>query len=628
MKRLKALISSLAISLGLSAMPLGAAASVVNVPVVDSAWTFIGVPGFQSFGATSGSTSTSWPATPSASQPLIIDASGAVNSSYMVAGLEVPTWDGNVSDPQSTSTTGTTAAVESTDGITPRAADSGAGVGSNIYGTVAVMALGQDTTGTQSTTLDHDGAVLVALAGWSPIVKDYESPIRTMYVQSPNAGAPDIKILYQARYEGETFLVEYETGTATTLSRTDNTTYLGTFSREYTYENAAVLGSDFSVYSGSATSGTSGNDVSGIIASFDMNISDNNMSSSKNDIQPNTSLSTFNGSSYTNSLRATLDGNMTVLGWDAATQQWRQYRATGDGTAVTETSANDFTTFTQGQGYWVKVDRDGGEQYDSPAGFVLGADSAVDINHSSVITDGWNMLNFGDKYLSYSVTGMLLTQAAAADDINISDTYGATSLNITLPATTTEADCATINRALDENSSFSFTNYNLRCIPTDTGLALLSTRRFVIDVYAGASPTQLNGTPLTPETNGSTTYYRSQYGNHAMIIEPNEDFYTVTGRDANMSVEFPENTGSVGAVYALVRDVTSTDGNVTTAMNTAGAGLTNITNAATELDMNYDGTTDALLLASNHRFFVKDATLVRTFTYYPTRADSTRRNAG
>jgi hypothetical protein len=41
----------------------------------------------------------------------------------------------------------------------------------------------------------------------------------------------------------------------------------------------------------------------------------------------------------------------------------------------------------------------------------------------------------------------------------------------------------------------------------------------------------------------------------------------------------------------------------------------NAENEVTQLDMNYDGVTDAVLVASNFRFFLKDATLVRIFDY-------------
>jgi hypothetical protein len=618
MKKLKALLNALAISFGLAAMPLSAATTVVNVPVVHGAWTFIGVPGFQSYGATSGTTTLTWPNTVSTSSPMIIDASGEVSTTYQVAGLEVPTWDGNFSG-QKSETTAASGTVD-TDGTTPRPAYNGAGVGSDIYGTVAVMALGQDTTDALSSTTDHNGAVIVALAGWNEQVKDFTSPIRTLYIQSPNAAYPDIKVLYQARLEGDNFLIQYETGTATALTTTDNVTYQGTFSRAYTYDNAAVLGTDFAVYSATTTGGTAGTDVDGILASFDMNLTDNNMSSSKGDIEPST---------VAGSLREILDGNMTVLAWDAATQQWRQFRATGTGSTATETTANDFSTFTQGQGYWVKVDKDGGADYNYPSGFVLGYDSAADINHSSFIADGWNMLSFGDEYLSYSTTGMVVNVAADVE-LNVTDTYGAETLSIPLlAANSEEANCLVFNKAVDQNNSFAYSNFQVKCIPNPTvagDVVLLSTRRFT--VQSNVAPTAIDGSgALTAESNGSQlNFYKSQYGTHAIIIEPNTYFQPVAGIEGNMSVEFPADT--VGAVYSAVTTVAATDGFLTTALDTASANLTGFQNDVLPLDMNYDGTEDALLVSSNYRFFLKDATLVRVFNYDETRADTTRDNTG
>lgn len=630
MKKLKARFGLLAASLGLASVPLYAATTVTNIPVVHGAWTFIGVPGFQNFGASS-STQAAW----GDSAVRIIDGVGAL---YQVSDLEVPTWDGNVSDAVSTTTE---SAIN--DSSTPRQVDLGAGVGSDIYGTVAVMTLGQDTTNFISSDTEHFGATITALE-WTPKVKVTTGSIRTMYIKSPDAGAPDIKIMYQADHEGDTFLIQYETGAATALTESDNTTYEGTFNREYTYDNAAVLGTDFAV-SVVDTSLSGGNSVSKIMHAFDMNLANNEMNgTTRGEIEPNTVFETFNGSSYpytgtSPSLRNDLDGNMTVLRWSAAAQIWEQFRASYDGTTATTSSANDFDEFEQGRGYWVKVDRDQGASFAAPSGFVLGYDSAANIDHTAIedgISDGWNMLSFGDEYFAYSVTGMFLTGNHA--DLNITDTYGATRVNFTdINATIAPAvSCKTINASLDSKNSIGYTNFNLRCIPSQgTGIALISTRRFTAQT-GGTAPTALDGSgslvALADGTASVPNVYRSDYGTKAVVIEPNMYYKSVTTVDGNISVEFPLN--SVGAAYAAVGATTATNiTNVGTAMTTAAAGLhTDVATRVLNLDMDFDDVAndpgDALLLASNFRFFVKDATLVRTFAYDSTRADSTRTNAG
>jgi len=631
MKRLKALLSFLAISLGLATMPLGAATSVANVPVVNGAWTFIGVPGFQAYGATTGSSGTVW----GSATARIIDAADTINGTdYQVSGLEVPTWDGNFSNPvTATSTTGSAAAYNATNSVvTPQDPVSGAATGSDIYSTVGLMVLGDDTNDAQSSTTTHGGAVIAGME-WTPVVKNTTSSIRTMYIRSVSAAAPDIKIYYQADQEGNTFKIQYETSGATALSTASTqVTYEGTFNRAYVYERAAVLGTDFPVAVASSQIGNAGNLVSGILASFDMDLSDNELNSTKNNIEPNTAYEAFNGNTYATSDRATLDGNLTALWWDSDSQTWRQYRATGDGTNVTVNTASDANSagtlgqFEQGRGYWVKLDP---TTAGSTSGFVLGYDSAATIDHTDYIADGWNMLSFGDEYLAYSVTGMVL-DVAAGGDINITDTYGATTLTITLTGIPAD-DCLIVNQAIDGNNTEAFTNYNLRCIPSTLAsddIVLLSTRRFAVATVLGATtPVDLTGTALTAETaeiSGvlATNVYKSTYGTHALIIEPNIDLFDNTAIEGNISIAFPTDSAA-GTQYAEVETLAGTVTSTSTAMGLASANI-GATNNAIPLDMSYDvaSTGDAVLLASNYRFFIKDATLVRTFSYDKTRADA------
>ena len=630
MKRLKALLSFLAISLGLATMPLGAATSVTTVPVVEGAWTFIGVPGFQAYGATSGSSGVVW----GSATARIIDAAGTINGiDYQVAGLEVPTWDGNYSSPVPTSgaLTGTLAYQNAANSVvTPQNPQNGAATGSNIYGTVGLMVIGRDTLDAQSSTTDH-GAAVIAGIEWTQVVKNTESPIRTMYIRSADASSPDIKIYYQADMEGDDFKIQYELSGATQLSTASTqVTYAGKFNRAYTYENAAELGTDFPVAVASASAGNAGNLVSGILASFDMDLKDNEYNGTKNNIEPNTAYEAFNGSTYATSDRATLDGNLTVLWWDSDSQTWRQYRASGDGTTVTVNAASDANSagvlghFEQGRGYWVKLDA---TTAGSNSGFVLGYDKAATIDHTDYIADGWNMLSFGDEYLSYSVTGMSLVTAVG--DINITDTYGATTLTVTLTGVPVD-DCLLINQAIDGNNTREFTNFNMHCYPnnTDGEIVLLSTRRFAISTVVGVPTDIATNVALTAETAEiggalATNVYKTLYGTHALVIEPNTDFYSKTGIEGNMSVEFPADTGA-GTQYARIQTVGDAITHVGNAMNLATANLSSVTNNVIPLDADFNISTtgDTLLLASNYQFFVKDATLVRTFRYDNTRADA------
>jgi hypothetical protein len=647
MKRLKAICSFLAISLGVTAMPVNAA--VVSVPLINNAWTYIGVPGFQNFGASSASSGVVWAET---GDYTIIDGAGTLGSTdYTVAGLEVPTWDGNVSNAV---TSGTLAAIDDSDAAysnnTPRATNNGAGVGSNIYGTVGLMVIGQSdsTTDVHSTDDTHAGARMAAMRLTTRVYKSITSSIRTMYIQSPDASQPDIKVLYQANQEGNTFKIQYQIGTATnTLDWENNTVYTGTFNRSYTYDNAAMLGDDFPVAVVDPGAAIAGNQVRNILHAFDMDLTNNELNGSKNLIEPNQD-NALNWTDYgdafvsdaTYDLREALDGNLTMLWFDTVTQQWRQIRATNYQSTGSHTGnpvielATDIPTTTsglnkgdleKGRGYWVKLEPNAAST--GVSGFVLGSDGSS-IDHTNYVGDGWNMLSFEDEYLSYSVTGMVFTDDS---DFNLTDTYGASTLALGdvngSTAAGAAASCLAINAAIDTNNNTGYTNLNIKCIAdlNTPAVVLLSTRRFSASVTVGTTaPTSLAGTTLTAESDGTyDAIYKTVYGEFAMIVEPNLTFLTDVN-DGNMSIEFPVNSGDVGAVYA--RLATNADGSVaavTTAMGSGTTGLTLPQNNVVALDMDFDGAAnDALLLASNYRFFIKDATQVRVFTYDNTVYDS------
>jgi len=621
MKKLKALSRLLAVSLGLTVLPLNAASGLVSVPVVHGAWTFIGVPGFNSYSTgTTGAAITTWPTSISATSPIIIDAAGTIGGvDYQVSGIEVPTWDGNVTNPVSTGTPAQ-AGVYETDGETPRAPTPPANLGSNAYGTVGLMVLGQDTSGAHSSSTDHDGATIAGMA-WTPKVQRHDSPVRTMYIRSADASYPDIKVLYEAQYEGESFFIQIETAaTATTLTSTDNDSYQGVFNHNYTYDKAAVLGSDFPVNNGTAASDAAGNQVSGVLDAFDLALLDNNMT------QTNMAPSSVAGSE-----RGKLDGNLTVLSWDATTQTWEVFRATGvTGTNPVENGANDFSSFEAGKGYWVKFDKNGGSNFNAPSGFVFAYNDATTIDHSSFIDEGWNMLSFDDQFLSYSTTG-IYADFTAAGDINITDAYGSAKVAYTLTGVAAD-DCKAINKALDDNASHGYSNFGVRCIPeasTQTDFVLLSTRGFSIEMDAGATAVArpLNDLTATIAGQGYGNVYKAPFGIHTLIIQPNEYFFNGAGVDGNMSVKFPASTNQ-NPSYSPTRGVAATGALILAqAMDPASNDLGAQNNIIT-LDWNFNGLAagadenDTLLMASDYRFMVKDETLVRTFYYDRAIADT------
>jgi hypothetical protein len=652
MKKFKALLSFTAISLGVMSMSLNAA--VINVPVVSNAWTFIGVPGFQTFGASGASSTEAWSDN---YEPTIIDGSSTLSGvTYTVGGLEVPTWDGNYSAQVTANGYATIDDnLAGTSPAYPRDPNGGQALGSNIYATIGLMVIGQSSGGAKNAIDGHNGATVAALRPDTKMYKSTTSAMRTMYIRTADSDAPDIKVYYQANQEGNTFRFQYGTSTSSNaLDVENNTVYAGTFDRTYTYDNAAVVGEDFLEWVAETTSGAAGSQVRHILHAFDMNLTDNNLTTTRaSQIEPNLASGTPAWTTYgdafdTNAslaLRSTLDGNLTVLWYDSDTQQWRQYRASGDGSTVTVNDASDapdthanYNTgdLEAGRGYWVKLDT--GVTGTDRAGFVLGT-GTIEHNLTSSGEDGayinetlgWNMLSFEDDYLSYSVTGVLLTQSYG--ELNVTDTYGATTLSFgaidAATVGTLGTECAKINAAIDGNNSKGLTNTQLKCIPGAAGLALVSTRRFTIgsDIVF-TTETTLAGQSLTAETNPEDTagfYYKSIYGEHALVFEQNTVFTDAApgaAQAGRMLVEFVTSTN--GGEYADIPTPTAiatTASNVVTAMGTASSDIS-ATNNTFALDMDFDGVAESVLMASDYRFFIKDATQVRVFEYDNTYYDS------
>jgi hypothetical protein len=594
MKRLKMLFGVFAVALGISALSLNAAA--IQVPVVHQAWTFIGVTGFQQLSGAS-ACGTGW----DSGDTIIADCTDGHDANCLQAGLEVPTWDYNASN-QAVTPTNWYTPVLSTDNMT---------FGTGVYGTVGLMVIDN---------INGDSTDQAAIS-YSAITKDFESPIRTMYITTDSSLLePNIKIQYQALYEGEKFYLRLGT-----TSSDDNETYEGTFSRQYTWDDSAVLGSDFNLWT-AASAGSSG--ISGVIEAFDMNLSDNNWSN----------LDDMDTAANSSPIRGWLDGNLTVITWDAATQDWQVARWQGTGTYSTSEaagdSANDFSIFVPGKGYWVKLDRTGGANYNDPSGFILGeASSTIDYSsltqtHSTYgtesysLADGWNMLAFGDEYLRHSATGAIVTPNGTNTDINITDTYGAVTISVKLSNGSAEVNCTTFNQQLENNATWWNTQMRIKCLPTNNGeMILLSDRKFYVN-YATA-PTNLIGTALQTvavDTNGTVTYpYATEYGEYALVVQPNPLWGSEIGTDGNMTIICPEQSYSDGGDTTITGTAATDAPNIETELDSCVG--TSATGKAYAVDMNYSGTTNAVLMAADQRFGVRDHTMVRVYNYDSDNAD-------
>jgi hypothetical protein len=619
---------------GLFGLMTSAFSTTIQIPVVDRAWTFIGVPGYHIVGATSStSTTLAMSMWKTSSGYEVITDDGTNNTA---TGLDYAHWDYNVTGSVSDAST------------PPSYSAVGSEIGDARYSTLGLMLIDTGSTGAlEMVSINYyiKGRVKKENNDHSVSGSDYNEtiPYRSMYIKSPDSATPDVKVIYRALYEGDEFRMRFD-GSTTEI-------YKGYFSHDNTYDNPLSLTqiTDESVTSEEAGSGT----YRAIMDIFDMDLSDNNISRLSY-IDPSSSGSSNTITKLTNAG----DSNLTVLTWDSVNQKWLMFRANGN-TGVN--SASDFTELEAGRGYWVKLDTDEDSSYydstppdEQPAGFLVGDNGITNTTTysstgTSPISDGWNMLSFNDEYIRESATGFILTtdNNKHFDDINITDPYSATTLRIDMSAAddilathsfsklnTIEGNCTVVNIAVEGNRSRGITpSLNVKCIPLNDGASggwlLLSTRKFSIDVSNDTwTVKHLDGSTVTAETvyNVKQTKiadrFTSKYGDYVLFATLNTDFSASSSwlKDnfkplpPRMSIVCPSVSDNAVGADLVNRGRQQSDAR--TAVDTA---LTSACNGGTVevslVDLNFDGTRNTLLMASTKRFYIRDNTFVRVFQW-------------
>ena len=326
----------------------------------------------------------------------------------------------------------------------------------------------------------------------------YSQPEMYVYVDTGDGNTtPDIRIKYQADYEGETFYLE--------LNGSDYV-YRGTFDSAATYENPQAL-VNLSGYGGYAEENLSIDYV------FDRNITNN----------PGAPGVSGSKSKYTYSSNHDDIGSSDTLRiyyYDAVNSTWKTY-IKKNGSVISE----DFTALEKGKGYWVKYEASN-EHNDS--GLILGDTGIQPSDYSaSELTEGWNMLSFNDSSLiATGGTGMVVEfNSSVSPDFTILDSEGTDSIDVNVTYETNVSVISKITQQINKQIAQAKAygtlskNFNIVAIPVgdnaggdatkDTNkIVLLSDKKFRLkDSGSGTvkSATTLYGQALYVPSKGKKT---------------------------------------------------------------------------------------------------------------------------
>ncbi|MCX6075413.1 MAG: hypothetical protein NTW78_00835 [Campylobacterales bacterium] len=433
-------------------------------------------------------------------------------------------------------------------------------------------------------------------------------PVRSMYMKVGSTSIPNVKFNYKASLEGKAIEILF-----------NGTLYSATIAESSTWANAltATLGS------GAVVATT--DKIKTVTGVLDFNTTDNPVEAKY-----------FNASTQLLATGATA----SFYHFNAITQQWEvnQKNAT----------VQDFTSFTAGKAYWGRADRldalgSLNPDQDGATGLILGQATALsgipdpamyqDESNASTLTAGWNMLSFDDHqpYIRHAATGLVLTSVANGSQFVITDDSGVNSITASaIAGGGNNADAMTINAAIESAKLLGSLpqTFNIKAFQGSGAgtMIFLSDRKFTIgDANAtatnvpvatldGAQP-YVNGvrTTVADINNSATTSATSAYGEYTTIVN------VLTGAGTSDSIL----TG--GGADATGAKLTFTSSDTTTGSATANitASLTNAANAihailgstptATQIDTNFDGTADMLIVANTTPYTLKDATYTRVF---------------
>jgi hypothetical protein len=634
-QRLAALFAALSLML-----PIGALANHY-VKITPDQWHLIGITGYYSIGGRDGTAGTS-PDLGGLNLAIIDDADLWDNISWdMNESLNDP----NIIKPD-TSVHFTSGSVP--DNVNDWALDSNftARIGLPYHSILGLRALKLDGS--------LEKAVIAISRPSEPVFtkgKQYQSPIRVMRVKSPLAGSePDVVIFYQASLENHGFRISFKSSRsdqwdfANSNAAARDKVYEGNFSRAYTYLNPASVGRGLTVITETAgTGGTAGGALRSIANTVDMNITDNNV--------------TLNTESAQKIFQA-LEGNLTAYHYNTQEGVWAvatvrdavsgktgfqsiprlNETGTGGGNTVDTKVKGDFTAWTKGFGYWVRLWAD--KEW-KPGILASGNVQSTDY----VLHEGWNQLAFNDSRLRYTSSGFFIP--ADAGGVSVVSPFGDTVIPLTVgTGTVNVTSCLNFNDAASrylKDTETSGTNgkinrLDVRCYVTDdaaTGVVLLSDKPFYIIPNDANGIQSLAGYPYDPAElldingTGSANAYKTRLGEFALALSHTKDYNSTAGSIFDHTISFGvpawlnanaiEHFGGSEPYGKLNgRDFESVKSGFTSYFSTeipsAYKAVRSI-NLSPGNDLNAtDG--NLTLLAADVRFYVNDASYVRKFDLY------------
>jgi hypothetical protein len=446
-------------------------------------------------------------------------------------------------------------------------------------------------------------------------------PVRSMYIAirestTDTNSISKIKLNYRAVLEGRE--IEIRLGGSGAIYRT-------TISQTNTYNNPAIAANTVSVVTGDLM------DTPEEALAYDL------------------SASPILAASYSKAdHQGAVAGNERFYNYDAANGNWKIWDRSAKGT-------DTITTFEKGKAYWGRMDinADAATTSTTRAGLVLGktTNSTADasVYTDKLVANAWNMLAFDPAQnpdIRNAATGLIVTKNALADgdQITILDETGVNAIVITFAAANDIS--LHINSTIEAaknlgNLPHSF-NIKAMAIDANTNIAFLSDKKFTIqdttgDCLAGVKTVANNDVinfdgsiaavaDIGTGADQANTAATSVYGEYMMVVEPivadgasaaDLDSEIADGSGAGLSakVQFGNLDGDSSTALALAAN--DTDAEIATAQpilttdevfnGTKGTGR------ALEIDSNFDGTNNMLLLAADKPFYIKDATYTRIY---------------
>jgi hypothetical protein len=403
---------------------------------------------------------------------------------------------------------------------------------------------------------------------------------REMYVKDLTGPSADIRIKYQANYEGSTFFLVL-----------NGLQYSGKFESNATHENPQTLAK--------VVSTTGGN----LALSY---VIDRNLSNNPGQVARAGIKNSYGQENNQDDIGSS--DEIRVYWYDAKAGQWKAYIKSSN-----VMLSNDFSSLEKGKGYWIKFNNSDNL---SESGLILGDEGISATDYTGLnMTEGWNMLSFNDSMLiGTGATGMIVDlTAAVATHFNLADSIGTDSIDINITDTNLSLKAQNINKQVAQVKAYGSLSKNFNIVAYDinsSAFLLASDKQFKIT----------NG--ITDNINQFLDINESVMDIDVVASESNTSVYGhyVLGLKllAGTSTAIANNRGL--ETFGLI-DLNGSDVEVSGGAGDINASVSpenNISNAnswtnAFSIDTNFDLIADTILVVSPYKFYVKDKVFLKRY---------------